>query len=107
MGYKSIAPHGRGPPGSVETQSDRLPALAADLVGRNVDVIIAMGGTPSTIPIVFLVSPGRVRPRRYPTTFTKFATEAEAEAWITRHKIEAQSNALPTPRFRRARGVDG
>lgn len=41
---------------------DRLPLLAADLVGRNVDVIVALGGTPtavaarnatSKIPIVF------------------------------------------------------
>jgi hypothetical protein len=56
-----------------EGHPDRLPALAADLVCRKVDVIMAMGGTPaalaatnaaSTIPIVFLVSPGRVRPRR-------------------------------------------
>jgi hypothetical protein len=56
-----------------EGHYDRLPALAADLVGRKVDVIIAMGGTPSalaaknatsTIPIVFLVSPDRIRPRR-------------------------------------------
>jgi putative ABC transport system substrate-binding protein len=56
-----------------EGHPDRLPALTADLVGRKVDVIIAMGGTASalaaknatsTIPIVFLVSPGRVRPRR-------------------------------------------
>jgi putative tryptophan/tyrosine transport system substrate-binding protein len=47
-----------------EARYDRLPALAADLVGRKVDVIAAFGGIPaaiaaksatSTIPIVFSV----------------------------------------------------
>jgi putative ABC transport system substrate-binding protein len=47
---------------AAEGHSDRLPALAADLVSRKVDVVVTQGGDPasfaakaatSTIPIVF------------------------------------------------------
>jgi putative tryptophan/tyrosine transport system substrate-binding protein len=57
-----------------EGNFDRLPALAADLVGRRVDVIVTSGGNvsalaaknaTSSIPIVFLAGADRRRrPRR-------------------------------------------
>src|SRR5438132_7430773 len=57
-----------------EGRFDRLPALAADLVGHKVDVIVTTGGitsalaaknATSTIPIVFSIGrPGRGRPGR-------------------------------------------
>src|SRR5215470_3523374 len=53
-----------------DTQLDRLPALAADLVSRRIAVIVTVEGPPSafaakaattTIPIVFTVSDDPVR----------------------------------------------
>ncbi len=75
-----------------EGHYDRRPALAADLVTRKVDVIVAIGGPPalaakgatSTIPIVFMgvgdpVGQGLVaslaRPGGNLTGFSNFATE--------------------------------
>jgi hypothetical protein len=33
-------------------------------------------------------------PENYPTTVSKFATEAEAEAWIVEHRHRVQSEGL-------------
>jgi putative ABC transport system substrate-binding protein len=80
-----------------DAHSDRLPALAADLVSRNVDVIVTVGGSgtaraaknaTSTIPIVFStgddpVQDGLVasyaRPGGNLTGFSIMATQLEAK----------------------------
>jgi hypothetical protein len=41
-------------------------------------------------------------PEAYPTTVSRFATEAEAEAWIARHKSRVQSDVSTQRWFRRA-----
>jgi hypothetical protein len=48
-----------------------------------------------------------VIPETLPTTVTEFATEAEAEAWIARHKSQVEGNASSGSTFRRKRGTDG
>jgi hypothetical protein len=47
-----------------------------------------------------------VIPDTYPATVTEFATEAEAEVWIVRHKRQIEANSQPNV-FRRRRGANG
>jgi putative tryptophan/tyrosine transport system substrate-binding protein len=94
---------------SAQGHYDRLPALAADLVDRNVDVIFAAGGTPatlaaknatSTIPIVFrtgeAVSTGLVaslaRPGGNVTGVSNIAEE------LTPKRLELLSELVPQAR---------
>ena len=49
-----------------EGRYDRLPALAADLVSRKIDVIVAHGGTPSAAKNVNLDDPDCLHHRRRP-----------------------------------------
>jgi hypothetical protein len=42
-----------------------------------------------------------VIPGSYPTTVSPFATAADAEAWIARHKREVETYAMTTGPFRR------
>jgi hypothetical protein len=43
-------------------------------------------------------------PDTYPTTVSPFASEAEAEAWIARHKTQVEAGAIAGQWFRRTRG---
>ena len=89
-----------------EEHYDRLPELAADLVRRKVEVIVATGELPlrvaasatSTIPVVFTIGSDPVqsglvtslaRPDRNITGFTAIATE------LTSKRFELVSELLP------------
>jgi putative ABC transport system substrate-binding protein len=93
-----------------EGRYDRLPVLAADLVGRKVDVILSWGGVPvalaaknatSTIPIVFIgvgdpVGAGLVaslaRPGGNLTGFSNIGVE------LTPKRLELLSELVPQAR---------
>ena len=97
---------------SAEGRYDRLPALAADLAGRKVDVIAAMSGTPtilaaksatSTIPIIFLggidlVATGVVaslaRPGGNLTGVTIMATELMPKRLELLAQVVPQANVI-------------
>jgi len=90
-----------------EFHYDRLPALAADLVSRKVDVIVALSGTPtalaaknatSTIPIVFInvgdpvgmgFVAGLAKPGGNITGFSNVSTE------LTAKQLELLSELVP------------
>jgi hypothetical protein len=48
-----------------------------------------------------------VVPETYPTTVSKFASEAEAEAWIAAHKSKVVSGASRLRSFRKAGDTRG
>jgi ABC-type uncharacterized transport system substrate-binding protein len=92
-----------------EERYERLPGLAADLIGRKVEVIVATGELPlriaasatSTIPIVFTIGSDPVqsglvaslaRPDRNITGFTAIATE------LISKRFELVSELLPKAR---------
>ena len=43
-------------------------------------------------------------PETYPTTVSPFASEAEAEAWIAKHKIQVEAGATSGQWFRKTGG---
>jgi ABC-type uncharacterized transport system substrate-binding protein len=95
-----------------EGRADRLPALAADLVGRNVDLITTVGGTPaalaaknatSTIPIIFFtgndpVATGLVaslaRPGGNLTGVAVMATELMPKRLELLHELVPQARVI-------------
>lgn len=92
-----------------EGQNDRLPALAADLVGRKVDVIVATGGSApraakaasSTIPIVFTIGGDPVAAELV-ASFDRPAGNVTGVSWLggelTSKRLELASELVPQTR---------
>jgi putative ABC transport system substrate-binding protein len=95
-----------------EGQYDRLPALAADLVGRRIAVLVAVGGEPSalaakaatsTVPIVFAIGGDPVkiglaastsRPGGNATGVSNLTSELEAKRLGLLHEIVPNASII-------------
>jgi putative ABC transport system substrate-binding protein len=92
-----------------EGRNDRLPALAADLVGRNVDVIVATGGSApraakavsQTIPIVFTIGGDPVAAGLV-SNFARPGGNVTGVSWLggelTSKRLELASELVPQAR---------
>jgi putative ABC transport system substrate-binding protein len=87
-----------------EGQYDRLPALAADLVSRQVEVIVALGSAPAalaakaataTIPIVFVIDGNPVQLRLVASPDRPGGNVTSFNVGVTQRRVELLHQVVP------------